>query len=412
MIEPQPDLTAPADAQTDSARTIPFRLDDPGADADPAARYLIRRAAPTDEAVLVTLLEQYVTRDGASPRHDWLYRRNPQGPAVTWLALDRVTGEIAGFTSIMPRDFVVAARLRHGSVGFDAYVMPAHRRRGIARALHRASLRAMQEGDVPFGFMCGPPVRENLSALVQVGARVIGTLRYLSLPLNARGLVEPFRSHPLLGGVAWLADHAPLFDALVGQALGAARLGLATGGVPTPSSRALTARRVERLDGRFDRLFEDVAARVDVIGRRDVPVLTWRYLENPVCRQEIIAVERGGKLVGWGVVELAARGALLVDHLLPLDPDEARATVAAIVAYLAGRGAGRIVLRANLRGPTAGAFLRLGFVPGRTREEWQVLGGDTLLPLLRDPSGWHLTGGDLNPEASPWSVCTTPREGA
>jgi hypothetical protein len=196
---------------------------------------------------------------------------------------------------------------------------------------------------------------------------------------------------------------------LVDQALGAARMTLAAGGVST-AARAFTARRGERLDRRFDQLFEDVAARVDVIGRRDVPTLTWRYLENPVCRQDVIAVERGGRLVGWGVIELGPRGALLVDHLLPLDPDEARPVVAALVSYAAGRGAARIVLRANLRGPTAAAFLRLGFVPGWTREEWQVLGGDTLLPLLREPAGWHLTGGDLNPEASPWSVCTTPSE--
>jgi len=409
MIEPELERDATtAPTEPAPARPIPFPVDELPV-ADEPARYVVRRATSGDEAVLVTLLEQHITREGATARHDWLYRKNPQGPAATWLALDGETGEIAGFTSIMPRDFVVASRLRRGSVGFDAFVLPSHRRRGIARALHRASLRAMQEGEVPFTFMCGPPVRENLSALVQVGARVVGTLRYLSLPLSARGLVEPFRARgPLGGGVAWLAEHTPLFGALVGQALGAAR-GLAAGGVPT-GARALTARRVERLDGRFDRLFEDVAARVDVIGRRDVPTMTWRYLDNPVCRQEIVAVERGRRLVGWGAIELSVRGALLVDHLLPLDPDDARATVAAIVAYAAGRGAGRVTLRCNLRGPTAPAFLRLGFMPGWTREEWQVLGGDTLLPLLRDPSGWHLTGGDLNPEASPWSVCTTPPE--
>src|SRR5439155_631939 len=82
----------------------------------------------------------------------------------TWLAEE--AGEIVAWTSIFPRDFAVDGRTLRGSIGCDAYVLPSHRRRGIAVALHRASRESMQRSEVPFRFMCGPPVVENLHALV------------------------------------------------------------------------------------------------------------------------------------------------------------------------------------------------------------------------------------------------------
>src|SRR5579884_538633 len=154
----------------------------------PGADLLVRRAEPRDEARLIALLERHVTTRNAAARFDWLYRRNPAGPAVTWLALEPGHGDIVGWTTIFPRDFYIDGRMVPGSVGCDAFVLPEHRRRGIAVALHRASRAAMVHGEVPFRFMCGPPVPNKLSALVKAGSRVVGEMRYLGLPLTARGV--------------------------------------------------------------------------------------------------------------------------------------------------------------------------------------------------------------------------------
>jgi hypothetical protein len=172
---------------------------------------------------------------------------------------------------------------------------------------------------------------------------------------------------------------------------------------------AMTARAVDRIDGRFDALWEAMAPQFPVIGWRDGTYLDWRYRKNPVCRQQLVALEVGGHLVGWAVLEFAPRGCLLVDYLLPLDRKAGGQALRAIVRHVAAQGADRLTLRFNLKSRYAGLFLGHGFMPGWSRDEFQILpGARALPPRLFDPSGWHFASGDLNPEASPWSVNTAP----
>src|SRR6185295_11992051 len=162
----------------------------------------------------------------------------------------------------------------------------------------------------------------------------------------------------------------------------------------------MSCRPVFRPSGAFDKLFERLAPSFGVIGRRDAAYLQWRYAANPVCEQQLVAIERRGELVGWAALEMSARGCLLLDYLLPLELDAGRQALATLIGYVHSQGAARLTLRCNLQGPYRWHFLTMGFLPGRTRETWQVLVGDLFLPPLMDPAAWHLTGGDLNPEAS------------
>src|SRR5689334_3565600 len=160
--------------------------------AIPAARrssreLTIRQSDSRDEPRILALLERHVTTERARPRYEWLYRKNPQGPAHSWVATRG--DDIVGVTSIFAREFYVDGRPVMAGIGFDAYVLPAWRRRGIAVALHEASREAMVRGDVPFRFMCGPPTAANLAALVKAGSRIAFVARSAGLPLTARGLL-------------------------------------------------------------------------------------------------------------------------------------------------------------------------------------------------------------------------------
>ena len=236
----------------------------------------LRLADARDDARLVQALERHITTRDAVRRHDWLYRKNPAGRAYTWLAEeDRA---VVAWTSIYPRNFAVDGRSVAGSIGCDAYVLPSHRRRGIAVALHRASREAMQQGDVPFRFMCGPPVVENLRALVKAGARIVCTLRHVSLPLSPRGLLLMLHMH---GDLAVRAAEA---SRLLEAALLGARYFASRGG------RSLSVRRVVEVTSAFDRLWERAAPRLRICGVRDAKWLRWRYLDNPVCAQQLVAI--------------------------------------------------------------------------------------------------------------------------
>lgn len=360
--------------------------------------YSIRPAGEGDQPALKALLARFVCSQRPDARYDWLYRKNPQGSAHTWVATPRGGDEIVGFTSIFARDVAVAGEMIPGGVGFDAYVLPDHRGRGLATDLHAASRQAMARREVPFHFMFGPPVAKNLRALVRAGSRVVGSLRYLNLPLSARGVLGMLRLDE--STAVGVIERLRLLDA----ALDATRRFL--GGVRGD----VRVQPVFRPTEAFDEVFEDIAGRIPVVGRRDAAYLNWRYRQNPVCEQELVSIERKGRLLGWAALESSPRGTLLVDYLLPLDPQEGRIALGALIAYVAAQGSPRLTLRFNLEGPYRWHFIGQGFIPGRTREDFQCLVGELFHPLLFEGEGWHLTNGDLNPEASPWSVNTTPAD--
>jgi hypothetical protein len=296
------------------------------------------------------------------------------------------------------RTVSVSGELVPAGVGFDAYVLPEHRGQGLATLLHKESRQSMARREVPYRFMFGPPVAKNLRALVRAGSRVVGGLRFLNLPLSSTGF---FGSLGVEGSrVVRAVERTGIVDA----ALDRVRRLL------SGKTRGVKVRPVFRATEAFDRLFAEIAPHISVIGLRDAAYLDWRYRQNPVCAQELVAIERDGKLLGWAALENGPRGCLLVDYLLPLDPDEGRVALGALVQHVASLGAPRLTLRFNLQGPYRNLFLKQGFIPGRTREEWQCLVGDLFLPALYEPEGWHLTNGDLNPEASPWTVDAVPAE--
>lgn len=359
--------------------------------------YLIEHAEAKDDKPLLALLERYITINQAKQRYQWIYKNNPQGQSETWLAREPIEGQIVGFTSIFARKFLVAGQSIIGGVGFDAFVQPDHRRRGIAIALHRASLKAMENGEVPFRFMCGPPTVANLEALVKAGSQIAGTLRYFSIPFTTRGLMAML--HCPTTYTEKLAKYGYLLDQLLVQLRR----------IFNNSGSHITVKVTENIDYRFDQVWNNLAASFPIIGLRDREYIQWRYLQNPVCCQKLVSFEYKGELLGWAVLEFAPKGCLLVDYLFPLEQKLAQAVLGALVHFVAVQGASRLTLRFNTKGLYASLFRRQGFLPGWTVEHFQVLSSDAdLQPLLLEQNNWHFTNGDLNPEASPWSINTAP----
>ncbi len=361
--------------------------------------YTVRRAEDGDVPKIVSLLERYVTTRKASQRYEWIYKRNPQGEANTWLACETSQGDIVGFTSIFAREFFLGGNIVTGGIGFDAFVRPDFRRRGIALALHRASRADMIKGEVPFQFMCGPPVPANLSALIKAGSQIIGNIRYLSLPLNTDGLLSMLHQHDK--GISKVISKISLID----KSLNYLR--------KTITGRdQVNVHIVKGIDRRFDILWDELKTEFNVIGRRDAEYLNWRFLENPVCWQQILEFEQHGHLLGWAVLEFSSRGCMLVDYLLPLDKKTGGQTIKALINYVADKGYSRITMRFNLKSPYRKLFLHHGFLPGWSCEEFQVLNrveATKSEPQLQSLYNWHFNNGDLNPEAAPWSENSAPQ---
>ena len=341
---------------------------------DAGARFEIRRADDDDRDSLLALIGKLYRGDGVA-RYEHLYQSNPHGPALTWLAIETATGEAVACTSLFPRRVRVAGRERAGSIGGDCYVEPRVRRQGLAVALHRASLAQMREGGVEF--MYGPPVPNNLAALLKAGSTLVGEYRRWVRPLSGgRAARAAFsrRRRPLLARM--LGVPLRLLD-LVGRG--------AVGG--------FSLEEVDKFDGEFDELFGRVAPTHTIACVRDSAYLNWRYAAPG--RQVPLAIRRRGELVGLVVMEMDQERAALVDVFTSTDPASTDAAVRLAMRYAAAQGCFSVEVHATERSPVARRLGRFGFI-SRGARGFQVAVSplDEQGDVLVAPSSWHLMEAD------------------
>ena len=97
---------------------------------------------------IVKLLAAYVNPRYDRARFDWLYRRNPDGVAQAWLAVNTVTGELVGTAAAVPRWMHVGQGHLLARVLSDFCVADAYRALGPALQLQRACLGAQADENI------------------------------------------------------------------------------------------------------------------------------------------------------------------------------------------------------------------------------------------------------------------------
>src|SRR5439155_3522976 len=126
----------------------------------------------------------------------------------------------------------------------------------------------------------------------------------------------------------------------------------------------------------------------------DAKFVRWRHLEAPVPAR-LHGLQRGGRLCAF-VATTRIRDRLVVLDLLAGTPGDVQPLVGGIVRLALSLGCATVGTRLNPRTAYARAFRRCGFVTGRDRPAFQVLGAgpDAPSPALLNPDGWHVTYGD------------------
>src|SRR5258706_14238687 len=117
-------------------------------------------------------------------RIEWLYERNPGGPALTWLATEG--GEVAGCTSYFPFRLQLDGNRVLAALGGDGYVRAKFRRRGLGGLLHDAARRDMPVNGI--GCMYGAPGAMNLTPLKHGGSREVGHVARWVRPLRGAAI--------------------------------------------------------------------------------------------------------------------------------------------------------------------------------------------------------------------------------
>ncbi len=247
--------------------------------------FLVRLAGPGDRAAIVAAVAELLPGVDVAQRHRWLYDENPHGRALTWIARDGATGQLAGITSFFPRRIVAQGREVTAALGGDCYVRPAFRRRGIASALHGAARRDMSRFGIEVKF--GTPTPGNVTPLAQHHTLdVVEVVRY-ARPVGAAAL-----------------RLSPRLDFLARRVL-------------QPRGRGLMLDPFRERDPRVDAIWEQTRAELGIATVRDAEFYDWRFRRSPSQQQRPFVVLDRGRPIAACALERVGRRLHVLDLLAP-----------------------------------------------------------------------------------------------
>ena len=267
-------------------------------------------------------------------RFDWLYLRNPDGPAIVWLLRESENGAAVGFTAALPRRMSVQGRERICWIGSDFSVLPKYRTLGLAVKLRRAA----KEG----------------SGAGRAAGRIAGAVLD---PVVRWG-----------DGASWSRRRFE-FEHLA------------------------TASFDARVDGLFDR---EGRQSETIMGVRDATYLNWRYGANPCARSEVVLASKGNELCGYAIF-VRDSDCLSIKDVFPCHRPEVVAGLLEEVRRIGYRTELQSVTMTLLDSNPMVAVLRSqGFrlrpestemyTYSRSDREWA--------PVVANPDLWQLTVGD------------------
>lgn len=349
-----------------------------------------RELKPQDRDSFLSFLGRRITSVSVAGHYQWLYRENPHGEALTWLAILRGSEEIIGCTSIFPRKVWVRDRVTLGCVGGDTFIDPMFRRRGIATELLRVSREGMAKSGIRFHY--GFPNAENFVPHLKVGSIHPGDFQEMRILLR----IEPVLKKLKLGGKLF-AGLSKFGDKILSLYI-EARL-------PKSINWDENIKIISNFDNKFDKLVETVVPSFNICGIRDSNYLNWRYCKNPMKAHTILSYDEKDISHGFAVLQFIGNRYYIFDFFVKTEDKLVENFISALVKFALSKGSELITWGINPTGPYVKNFLRCGFnlQNNLTYRTFHVLppDDDSDLEYLANLKNWYLTFGDYDIESLP-----------
>jgi hypothetical protein len=300
-----------------------------------------------DRRVIIEMVARYLNSQADEHRYEWMYLKNPEGPAKAWLAEEESDKRIVGLASAFPRRMVYRGQDMLGWVLGDFCVADDWRALGPAVQLQRAIVRSVDSGmadlfyDFPSHAMMAVYRRLGIEATSEIvrftkllrvdgWAEKAGPVSCLASPISKMGnvaltLLDTLRT----------VDASISVDEVVGQTVGE----------------------------EFANLSSEAQERFGPCIRRSTRYLSWRYLQNPVRPTTMLAARRNGELLGFSVTALEGGSVSLMDCTVGRDPNAVRAILRAVCGRFRRQGVERLNAPTSRGTWWANQLTDLGFVP-------------------------------------------------
>jgi len=328
-----------------------------------------------DRANLIRLFQRNLTPAYDARKFDWLYRRNPHGKAVGWVAYEEGSGKIVGASAGFPRRLHGYGREELGLILGDLCMEEEYRSMGPALQLQKATMAAVNEQ--PFVFCYDFPSRSMMAIYKRLGFEKTGELQRWAKPLRLERHIERVVKSKALSRV---------FARIPNFFLG--RRG---------HKRQRREYEVAIQEGRcgeeftlFDRRFHAFPV---LRTKRTHDFLNWRYLDHPSAQHQMLVARQQDALVGYAVLTTGPENPAIVD-LSALDQPAAATLISAASEHLRKQGAETVSLYANQDHCWSTVFEGAGFRPresapmvsyaspssrmaeSRSNEKWWVMAGE------------------------------------
>lgn len=339
----------------------------------------IDRYRPDDKRSVESLYRRVFGHDAAEAsrlRWDWQYRRNPNNPGhepEIWIA--REGPAIVGQYATMPVKLLIRGREVQGSWGMDVMVAPERQRQGLGEVLFRT-------WDRNVGASLGLGLSESSYRLFQkLRWPDVGPVPCFVKPLTRRALRRPNWPVPVNRLVSALT--LPLVKIVA-------------------RTRPLGAevRMIQRFDGSFTELWEQLAPTFDLAVRRDAAYLNWKYVSAPHVRYSIAALRRDDRNIGYAVYrhlyEPRGRVTLLVDFLADPADENGFSTLLRWVDREARQADSDKIRTFALHAAFRRVLRRSGYFQVKSTMEFVVKVNDVEVEptFYEAPDRWHVTLGD------------------
>jgi hypothetical protein len=246
---------------------------------------------------------------------DWRYMLNPAGQARSWFVYQKNQTNAVAMASVFPRKMYVDGREMVAGQVMHFVVDAAYRSLGPALLLQRATLDAVNSGELDFCYDC-PPHDQGMSTFIRLGMRPSCELIRYSLLLRSDEYLAR-----RIGNAFWTKPAVAVTNSFLGA---------------RGNNSPMQGVEVLPHEGDFGEEFSVLDRRVSSAGairhRRSSEDLNYRYRENPEFEHRVLVARRGGELLGFAVFvaesdgiaslvelfgwELCQVGPLLLDALI------------------------------------------------------------------------------------------------
>ena len=275
----------------------------------------------SDRRSIIDTLSRFLTPLSDDRRFRWLYENNPHGEACAWVAYGADDDTVVGIAAAFPRRIYMNGEEKLSWVLGDFCVDPQYRSLGPALQLQRACLVAAEAAGLAFCYDF--PSKSMMAVYKRLGVAGSYHMMRLAKPLRTERKVRQFVKLPLAArGLTSIGNLALSFGRYDGES---------DDGLTIASHEGKCGKEFTALAGR-------ASGQQGISMMHSAEYLNWRYLENPLCKYELLTVRREETLLGCAVFLQEPEDAILVDLFGVMEETALNALIAQSVRLMAARG--------------------------------------------------------------------------